>query len=111
MAAKQTITITGLGSKEFEAAARAVLQIHTLFASTMPENTIVPWTPMRDTDHICLEFANRYFKGKGDDDATVVALGNDIDPMGLLRSRCNEGEHTEDNAVLYYRRITDPNTG
>ena len=111
MTAKQSILITGLGSSEFEASARAVLRIHTLFGSTLPANSLVPWKPIRDSEYVCLEFANRYFKGKDDDDSTVLELGHDIDPFDILRSRCNGGEHTEDNAVLYFERKTDLSTG
>ena len=107
MTAKQSILITGLGSSEFEASARAVLRIHTLFGSTLPADSLVPWKPIRDSEYVCLEFANRYFKGKDDDDSTVLELGHDIDPFDILRSRCNGGEHTEDNAVLYFERKTD----
>ncbi|KAI0083676.1 hypothetical protein BDY19DRAFT_899863, partial [Irpex rosettiformis] len=109
--AKQSVVITGLGSSEFESSARAILQIHTLFGSTLPADALVPWKPMRDAEYMCLEFANRYFEGSREDNALSVDLGTDVDPMGILTSRCPTGKHTEDNVVLYYERKTDSNTG
>ncbi|KAI0086698.1 hypothetical protein BDY19DRAFT_894328, partial [Irpex rosettiformis] len=109
--AKQSVVITDLGSPEFESSARAILQIHTLFGSTLPDDTLVPWKPMKDAEHICIEFANRYFKSKDDSESPVIGLASDIDPMGLLVSRCPNGEHTEDNTVLYFERTTDHTTG
>ena len=72
MTTKQSILITGLGSSEFEACARAVLRIHTLFGSTLPTDTLVLCNPVHDSEYVCLGFANRYFKGKDDDDSTVL---------------------------------------
>ena len=66
---------------------------------------------MRDSEHVCLEFANRYFRGKDDDVSTVLSLGSDIDPYGILQSRCSDGEHTEDNVVLYFERKVDATSG
>lgn len=109
--AKQAITLTGLGSTEFELAARAVLQIHTLFSSTIPEDALTNWKPMRDGGDVCLEFSNRYFRGKNDQDAAALELDKEIDPLGILRSKCPTGEHTEDNIVLYFERRTDILTG
>ena len=111
LAARQSIVLTGLGSEGFERAARAVLQIHTLFSSTLPEDSLLPWKPIRDSGYICLEFSNRYFKGKDDGDATVLPLGRKIDPYDLLRSKCQSAEHTEDNVVLYYERKKDNVSG
>ncbi|KAI0727875.1 hypothetical protein BC629DRAFT_1259349, partial [Irpex lacteus] len=107
MTAKQSVTLTGLGSKEFEAAARAILAIHTMFSSTLPEDALVPWKPHKDMDYVCLEFYNRYFKSRDDVGSAVLDIGPDIDPLGVLRSRCPLGEHTEDNAVLYFERKTN----
>ena len=111
MTAKQYILITGLGSSKIEACARAVLRIHTLFGSTLPTDTLVPCKPVHDSEYVCLGFSNRYFKGKDDDNWTVLEFGNDIDPYYILISRCNGGEHTEENAVLYFDRKIDLSTG
>ncbi|KAI0084505.1 hypothetical protein BDY19DRAFT_875268, partial [Irpex rosettiformis] len=110
MATKQSMVITGLGNKDFDTAARAVLEVHTLFASTLPENMLVPWKPSRDGDFVCLEFSNRFFKTGGDSNAGIVELNADIDPLGLLRACCPSGEHTEDNVVLYYERHVMPDS-
>ena len=109
--AKQSIVITGLGSVEFERAARAVLQIHTLFGSTVPEDTLLPWKPLRDSEYVCLEFSNRYFKGKDDGVSAVLPLPRNIDPYDMLRAKCHGAEHTEDNVVLYYERTTEKLSG
>ena len=103
--------ITGLGSVEFERAARAVLQIHTLFGSTVPEDTLLPWKPLRDSEYVCLEFSNRYFKGKDDGNSPVLPLPRNIDPYDMLRAKCHGAEHTEDNVVLYYERTTENPSG
>ena len=109
--AKQSIVITGLGSVEFERSARAVLQIHTLFGSTVPEDTLLPWKPLRDSEYVCLEFSNRYFKGKDDGNSAVLPLPRNIDPYDMLRAKCHGAEHTEDNVVLYYERTTENSSG
>ncbi|KAI0801726.1 hypothetical protein BC629DRAFT_1438358 [Irpex lacteus] len=111
MAAKQSVTLTGLGSTEFEAAARAVLAIHTMFSSTLPDDALVPWKPQKDTDYVCLEFYNRYFKGRDETGSPAADIGTEIDPLGILRTRCPLGEHTEDNVVLYFERNTANITG
>lgn len=111
MASKQSIVVTGLGSAEFERSARAVLQIHTLFESTLPEGTLLSWKPMRDSGYMCLEFSNRYFRGKDDGESPTIPLGHEIDPKDILGSVCRGAEHTEDNVVLYYERKIDSVTG
>ena len=107
MSAKQYVMLTGLGSTEFDSAARAVLQIHTTFSATLPEETLLSWKPTRDAGFVCLQFANRYFKTKDDRDPTVIELDKEVDPSGMLQSKCPAGEHTEDNRVLYFERRTD----
>ena len=96
---------------EFERSARAVLQIHTMFESTLPEGTLIPWKPTRDCGYMCLEFSNRYFRSKDDGEYATMPLGQDIDPQDLLGSRCRGAEHTEDNVVLYYKRKVNSETG
>ncbi|KAI0091807.1 hypothetical protein BDY19DRAFT_991481 [Irpex rosettiformis] len=111
VAAKQSLVLTGLGNDDFETAARAVLEIHTLFASTLPDNALLPWKPIRDEDFVCIEFSNRFFETGGDSESRIVQLSADIDPMGFLRAHCPTGRHTEDNVVLYYERHINPNSG
>ena len=110
-AAKQSVVITGLGIPEFQAAARAVLEIHTFFGSTLPDTCLEPWHPVKGSEEgfMCLEFSNRYFSG-GKDHDVALELGKDIDPEGILRAQCPEGIHTEDNRVLYFECYTTPET-
>ncbi|KAI0083655.1 hypothetical protein BDY19DRAFT_899974, partial [Irpex rosettiformis] len=108
LAVKQSVVLTDLGNKEFEAAARGVLEIHTLFASTLPDNSLVPWKPMKDGEFVCLEFSNRYFSLGRNSSSGLIELDKDVDPLGILRARCPTGEHTEDNVVLYYEQHLDP---
>ena len=82
-----------------------------MFESTLPEGTLISWTPTRDSGYICLEFSNRYFRSKDDGEFVTIPLGEDIDPHDLLGSRCRGAEHTEDNVVLYYERKVNPDTG
>ncbi|KAI0336886.1 hypothetical protein BDW22DRAFT_1349559, partial [Trametopsis cervina] len=42
MAAKQSVILTGLGSELFDAAGRAVMEIHTYLASTLPDGCLQP---------------------------------------------------------------------
>ena len=82
-----------------------------MFETTLPEGTLLPWKPTRDSGYVCLDFSNRYFRSKDDGESATVPLGHNIDPYDLLGSRCRGAKHTEDNVVLYYERKVNHDTG
>ncbi|KAI0083087.1 hypothetical protein BDY19DRAFT_900872, partial [Irpex rosettiformis] len=109
--AKQGLVLTGLGSKEFDNSIRAVVELHSRFASHLPTDTLLPWTPVTDDGDLCLELSNRYFTPKHlATEYEVSEITSVIDPLGLLKSRAGELHHTEDNEVLYFERIHEPTT-
>jgi hypothetical protein len=105
LAAKQSITITGLGCDAFSKSARAILEIHSLFASALPPDSLQMWTPLMDENCICLEFSNRYLTPVHEADLEAVDLGPEIDPVGILASNAQGGIYTEDNVVTYFETI------
>ncbi len=102
---KQSIVLTGVGTKQFEQAARAVLAIRTLFSATLPGDTLLPWTPIIDGGHKCLEFSNRYFTSGNVEGSKPVEFQTGVDPKGILANLEVNGIHTDDNVVLYFERV------
>ncbi|KAI0083770.1 hypothetical protein BDY19DRAFT_899792, partial [Irpex rosettiformis] len=106
--AKQSLILTGLGCKEFDNSVRAVIEIHSKFASHLPVNSLQPWKPIVDNEQLCLEFANRYFTADYlASKYQTVSLNSMIDPIGLLTAQTKGDRHTEDNEVLYFEKITN----
>ncbi|KAI0083195.1 hypothetical protein BDY19DRAFT_900690, partial [Irpex rosettiformis] len=107
--AKQVLVLTGLGSKEFDDCIRAVVAIHSRFASHLPADALQPWVPVTDDGDLCLELSNRYFTPKHlAAEYEVSKINDDLDPLGLLKSRAGGLHHTEDNEVLYFERMKEP---
>ncbi|KAI0755937.1 hypothetical protein BC629DRAFT_1272449, partial [Irpex lacteus] len=109
LSAKQSIVLTGLGTKQFEQAARAILAIRSAFVSILPDDTLLPWTPIIDGGHKCLEFSNRYFSSGQMDGLNPVEFDPSIDPKGILANLETNGKHTDDNVVLYFERVKAQN--
>ncbi len=105
LSAKQSIVLTGLGTKEFSQAARAVLAIHSMFASSLPGDTLIPWSPITDSGHKCLEFSNRYFSTGQLDGTSPAEFDVGMDPKGILAGLEVNGKYTDDNIVLYFERV------
>jgi hypothetical protein len=104
IAAKQSVVLTGLGCNLFDQAACAILEIHSMFASCLPANSLQAWKPQKDGGSVCIEFSNRYLTQSRYAETALVELRSDVDPKGILAARMHEveAEHTEDNEVLYF---------
>ncbi|KAI0336905.1 hypothetical protein BDW22DRAFT_1302684, partial [Trametopsis cervina] len=109
-AAKQAVTLTGLGCEAFDTAGRAIMEIHSYLSDTLPDGSLQPWTPMKDEDCICLEFSNRYFTLGGNmTDGESIPFPKAVDPNGVLGRYAPELKHTDDNEVLYFERKNSEN--
>lgn len=104
MAIKQSATLSGLGSTQFEDCGRAILGIHSKFASQLPPDTLLPWTLQRSEGNVCLEFSNRYFSPIAHS-APALEFDTAVDPQGILKNLEVAGKFTEDNRVVYYERV------
>ncbi len=83
------------------------MAIRSLFAYSLPEDTLLPWAPIVEGGHKCLEFSNRYFTGGNVQGLNVVELDASVDPKGILANLEVNGKHTDDNVVLYFERKHD----
>ncbi|KAI0086715.1 hypothetical protein BDY19DRAFT_894419, partial [Irpex rosettiformis] len=111
LSAKQLILLTGLGAEGFTKASRAVLAIRSMFTSNLPRNSLLPWTPIVDNGHQCLEFSNCYFSTSQLEGLNPVEFDPAVDPKGILASLEVDGKHTDDNVVLYFERLAGKNKG
>lgn len=108
--AKQSVVLTGLGCDEFDGSVRAIIALHSQFATHLPADTLNEWKPVTDDNLLCLEFANRYFTPNHlATQYDRVELTESVDPRGLLQSKARGGYHTEDNQVWYYEKTGDSN--
>ncbi|KAI0337021.1 hypothetical protein BDW22DRAFT_1340590, partial [Trametopsis cervina] len=108
LAAKQSVVLTGLGSGVFDTMGRAVMEVHSYLASTLPDGSLQPWVPRKDEDCICLEFSNRYFTPLNNTDHQEgIPFSKTVDPNGVLGRYAMEMKHTEDNEVLYFERTSE----
>lgn len=108
--AKQSVVLTGLGNADFENCVRAVVELHSRFASHLPGDTLQPLTRIVDDDHLCLEFSNRFFTPEHlATPYESVPFSDLVDPFGLLAAKAEGLHHTEDNEVLYFERVALPN--
>lgn len=76
-----------------------------MFASQLPAESLVPWTPIVDAGHQCLEFSNRYFSRSPLDMQNLAKFDHGIDPKGILAALDVQGRYTEDNVVLYFEKV------
>lgn len=102
------MTITGLGCEQFDEAVKAIIELHSVFASHLPADVLLPWSPIIDDNNLCLEFNNRYFTPEHlAKEYNASTITNTIDPMGLLNAIAESCQHTEDNDVLYFEKAID----
>ena len=98
-----------MGSPKFDACARAILEIHTKLSSSLPPESLQEWIPIMDEGSICVEFSNRYFAVSSDcDHLNTIKIPSDVDPLGILAKAVPNGRYTEDNHILYYDQIIQP---
>ncbi|KAH9846573.1 hypothetical protein C2E23DRAFT_743815, partial [Lenzites betulinus] len=57
---RQSVTLTGLGSEQFENATLAMLAIYHRFQTYLAGYMLRPWQPERTHNHLAVSFGNRY---------------------------------------------------
>ena len=109
--ARQSITISGLGSDVFAQALLGMMNIHQHFAQRCPEGQMESWEPRKDRGHPILTLGNRYLSTTRDNEnKQPVSVEMDaIDPFHILQGAVPSTVHTKENQVLYFERIPKGN--
>lgn len=103
---KQAISLTGLGTNEFEDTIKGLAKVYELYSHSFEENRLDPWTATELSGHPAIDMATRYFTPIQDaPDKASIPFKADIDPVGLLaRLMGNTFIHGSDNEVLFFKR-------
>ncbi|KAI1783260.1 hypothetical protein LXA43DRAFT_1067803 [Ganoderma leucocontextum] len=104
---QQSITLTGLGTKSFDAAVCGVQTVYQVFNNHVSRagGRLREWTPGRCGQDLTLTFANRYLTSSRDlGDEASVDLSAIVDPFNVLRPLIKSEVHTADNVVEYWER-------
>lgn len=104
---KQSVTLTGLGVAEFDAAVQGMGVVYQVFKTHLLQRNcqLRPWAPGRDGEDHTLTFSNRYLtSGKDAEGETMCDLGDVVDPLNVLRPLLKTEVHTADNQVEYWQR-------
>ena len=103
MAAKQSVTLSGLGEEGFDRCAVAILEIQQVISRQLPPNCMDKVQPGSDNGYLTLEFSNRYFSTSKDPQDEVVSMNAYVDPVSVLQEQVtSDAKHFADNKVLYY---------
>ena len=109
---RQSVTLTGLGTANFDSAIKSLIDIYAFFSRFVPMEKLQPNTIMDQYgEHPSIESYNRYFSLRKDlPHAKAVPFGNDIDPKGILTHAAGTTYiHADINVVRYYERVESPN--
>ena len=103
---KQSVTLTGLGASQFQAAVRGVICIYQWFKTHLEKRgcQLRPWAPGSDgSDGITLTFNNRLLTNTKDCEPreTLFDLADTVDPFNILRPLLRTEVHTIENQVQY----------
>ena len=104
---KQSVTITGLGTKEFDTAVHGIQTLYQAFSNHVVRagGRLRKWTPGRDNQDLMLTFANRYLTlSRNVGDEPSEDLSTTVDPFNVLRPILRGEVHTADNVVEYWER-------
>lgn len=105
--ARQTVTLSGLGTEGFNQAVLALLKIHQFFRDNCAEGQVGNWVTHKDRGHPILTFGNRYLTTVTQDQPSQKVLSlDDVDPLKILRNAVPDAVHTTENQVLYFERVT-----
>ncbi|SJL13219.1 uncharacterized protein ARMOST_16658 [Armillaria ostoyae] len=92
----QAVTLTGLGSTQFEGSVEALKEIGRKGEREFRQG------------YNAIELLNRYFHPRGKDYREDLTLSPDVDPNGILRRVAGDNMvHTEDNEVSYFRGMIE----
>ncbi|KAI1788903.1 hypothetical protein LXA43DRAFT_893730 [Ganoderma leucocontextum] len=104
---QQSITLTGLGTKSFDAAVCGVQTVYQVFNNHVSRTggRLREWTPGRCGQDLTLTFTNCYLTSSHDlGDEASVDLSAMVDPFNVLRPLIKSEVHTADNVVEYWER-------
>lgn len=104
--ARQSLTLTGLGGKDFEGVINAVAEVQDLFKRSVGDR-MQDCTILTTYDgNPAVEMSNRFFTPRGEANPTdICQLGESVDPRGYLaKAAGTQWVHTNDNRVLYFER-------
>jgi hypothetical protein len=102
---RQRVSLTGLGTSDFDESIQGIMDVHTTFARCVPLNKLAPCGIVDDFDgYGTIELSNRYFTLKKDAATQEqVPFSTDIDPFRFLAIAAgHQYVHTEENVVRYY---------
>lgn len=108
---RQSISLSGLGSKSFSSAIENIQEIHEMFGRTFAAGTLEPWVPNDFEGNQTIDAANRYFTPRPQ--ATqdqIIPFSPLVDPNSILTTamaRDGTFTHTIDNEVDYYELMID----
>ena len=107
MNARQSVTISGLGSDVFATALLGLMNVHQHFAQRCLEGQMEGWEPRKDRGYPVLTLGNRYLSLTGGDQKGQETLAERtlIDPLGILQDAVPSAVHTKENQVLYFEGI------
>lgn len=108
---RQSISLSGLGSKSFDSAIENIQDIHHIFGRTFAAGCLEPWIPNDFEGSQTIDAANRYFTPRLQ--ATqdqIIPFSRLVDPNSILTAamgRDGTFTHTIDNEVDYYELVID----
>jgi len=102
---RQSVTLTGLSSPEFNDALVSAHAIEDMFQQLVVKGTMEAWVPSTFQGHTSIDIGNRYFTPCQQplQPDNQVPFSMVVDPDHILSMAMgNEFIHTEDNEVEYY---------
>ncbi|EAU86889.2 hypothetical protein CC1G_10780 [Coprinopsis cinerea okayama7 len=108
---RQAVTLSGLGSKEFQVAVANVEKVYLHFYNRLPEGTLLPMDLGHESGDATLDLACRYFTHKNATfGQTQEVISSLVDPEGVLASLCDaDFLYTANNIVDYKARTIQEN--
>ncbi|KAK7676834.1 hypothetical protein QCA50_006321 [Cerrena zonata] len=108
----QSITLSGLGSEEFDRFHTAIQHICNHFDKGCDHGRILGIQSVSHRAHDMITFTNPYFSRTEDTrQVDTVPFSSHVDPEGILEDFLDdiylEGTHTTDNEVEYFERYHD----
>lgn len=105
--AKQTVTISGLGSSAFNRAVLATELISNRFREQCIRQQMNVPDIRREHGFPVLTYGNRYLTTtNADGNDQLYTITDEIDPLYILRNAMkSDGVYTADNVVSYYERV------
>jgi hypothetical protein len=104
---RQAVTLTGLSTEAFAAAASACEEISTTMRAHFPEEATNAWQNGLYEGHITIDFNARYFTlRKNAPTEANLPFSEGIDPHGILAAiRKQDLIHGADNQVAYLKAL------